>query len=109
MLPTIASDANFRYARTYRWEIEKWNVSVYPSTRCDAITEEGVCVTDETDQQQLLPADSVVIAAGMRPLSAEAEALRDCAPLFIPIGNCVRPGVIKDAIRTGFDAAMFQL
>lgn len=109
MLPAIASDANFRYARTYRWEIEKWHVNVYPSTRCDAIIEEGVCVTDETGQRRRLPADSVIIAAGMRPLSAEAEALRDCAPLFIPIGNCVRPGVVKDAIRAGFDAAMFQL
>ena len=64
---------------------------------------------DQDGKEILLPADNVVVSVGMRSLSAAAETLRDCAPLFIPIGNCVRPGVVKDAIRAGFDAAMFQL
>ncbi|MGN0968713.1 MAG: FAD-dependent oxidoreductase, partial [Oscillospiraceae bacterium] len=107
--PSIANDANFRYARTYKWEIEKWKIDVYTSTKCSAITEAGVQAVDKDGKEILLPADNVVISVGMRPLSAAAEALRDCAPLFIPIGNCVRPGVVKDAIRGGFDAAMFQI
>lgn len=109
MLPTIANDANFRYARTYKWKIDEYKIDVYTSATCHAITEHGVKVLAEGGNELLISADSVVIAAGMRPLRAQVEALRNCAPEFIPIGNCVRPGVIKDAIRAGFDAAMFQI
>ena len=107
MLPAIANDANFRYARTYKWKIEAYKIDVYTSTKCSAITEQGVEAVDQDGKDILIPADNVVISVGMRPLSAASEALRDCAPTFIPIGNCVRPGVVKDAIRAGFDAAMF--
>ena len=107
--PSIANDANFRYARTYKWEIEKWKIGVYTSTKCSAITDAGVQAVDKDGKELLIPADNVVISVGMRPLSVAAEALRDSAPVFIPIGNCVRPGVVKDAIRAGFDAAMFQI
>ena len=109
MLPSIANDANFRYARTYKWKIEEYKIDVYTSTKCKAITEEGVEAEDKDGNDILIPADNVILSVGMRPLSAASEALRDCAPIFIPIGNCVRPGVVKDAIRAGFDAAMFQI
>lgn len=107
--PSIANDANFRYARTYKWKIEEYKIAVYTATKCSAVTDAGVQAVGPDGAELLLPADNVVISVGMRPESAQAETLRDCAPLFIPIGNCVRPGVVKDAIRTGFDAAMFQI
>ena len=103
----IANDANLRYARTYRWKIKEYKINVYTSVKCSAITDEGVLAVDKDGSEILLSADTVVISVGMRPLSVAAEALRDCAPEFIPIGNCVRPGIVKDAIRAGFDAAMF--
>ena len=109
MLPSIANDANFRYARTYRWKIEEYKIDVYTSTKCKAITDAGVEAEDKDGNDILIPADNVIISVGMRPLTAQSEALRDCAPTFIPVGNCVRPGVVFDAIRAGFDAAMFQI
>lgn len=109
MLPAIANDANIRYARTYRWEIEKEKVAVYTGTKCRAITDEGVEAEGPDGETILLPADTVVLSVGMRPRAEESEALRDCAPVFIPIGNCVRPSQVQAAIRGGFDAAMYQL
>ena len=109
MLSSIANDANFRYARTYRWKIEEYKIDVYTSTKCKAITDAGVEAEDKDGNDLLIPADNVIISVGMRPLAAQSEALRDCAPIFIPIGNCVRPGVVCDAVRAGFDAAMFQI
>lgn len=106
-LPAVASDANLRYARTYRWKLEEYNIQVYTSTRCSAVTDEGVLAERADGKPILIPADDVIISVGMRPLTAQAEALRACAPVFLPIGNCVRPGTVKDAIRAGFDAAMF--
>ena len=108
MLPKIASDANFRYARTYLWKIEEKGIEVYVGTKCRGITEAGVEVTDAEGNDKLILADTVVISVGMRARESESETLRFCAPQFIPIGNCVRPGVVKDAIRAGYDAAMFM-
>ncbi|MDR3332116.1 MAG: FAD-dependent oxidoreductase [Synergistaceae bacterium] len=107
MLPKIASDANIRYSRTYPWEIEKWGVKVYTGTKCNAITDKGLDATDSEGKSLFLPADTIVISVGMRSRNDEAEVLRFCAPQFIPIGNCVRPGVVKDAIRAGYDAATY--
>jgi 2,4-dienoyl-CoA reductase-like NADH-dependent reductase (Old Yellow Enzyme family)/thioredoxin reductase len=108
MLPKIAADANFRYARTYLWKIEETGVEVYTNTKCRGITGAGVEVSDANGNDKLIPADTVIISVGMRPRESESETLRCCAPQFIPIGNCVRPGVVKDAIRAGYDAAMFM-
>jgi 2,4-dienoyl-CoA reductase-like NADH-dependent reductase (Old Yellow Enzyme family)/thioredoxin reductase len=108
MLPKIVSDANFRYARTYLWKIEETGIEVHTGAKCRGVTEAGVEVTDADGNDRLIPADTVVISVGMRPRENESETLRFCAPQFIPIGNCVRPGVVKDAIRAGYDAAMFM-
>jgi 2,4-dienoyl-CoA reductase-like NADH-dependent reductase (Old Yellow Enzyme family)/thioredoxin reductase len=108
MLPKIAADANFRYARTYLWKIEEKGVEVHTGAKCRGITAAGVEITDADGNDRLIPADTVVISVGMRPRESESETLRFCAPQFIPIGNCVRPGVVKDAIRAGYDAAMFM-
>ena len=107
MLPDIANDANFRYARTYRWEIEKYDVDVYAGTKCNSISDEGVSVTDSDNNEKVLPCDNVVISVGMRPLTADSEALRDCAPEFVPIGNCVRASQVQDAIRAGYNAGLY--
>ena len=105
----IAKDANFRYARTYVWELEKENVTVLTETRCQEIRKEGVLVRTASGKESLIKADSVILAVGLTPDTAAVESLRDCAPIFIPIGNCVKPSQVQGAIRTGFDAAYFQI
>lgn len=109
MLPKVANDANIRYARTYRWELEKERVEVRTNTRCLVVTESGVEVEGPGGEKASIPADTVVLAAGLCPLTEDSETLRDCAPIFIPIGNCVVPDQVQGAIRSGFDAATFQL
>ncbi|MBR6259561.1 MAG: hypothetical protein IKR21_05055 [Oscillospiraceae bacterium] len=83
-------------------------MTVLKNTKCLAVTEEGVSA-ETPEGEKLIPADTVVIAVGLRPNSREAEALRDCAPIFIPIGNCVAPSQVQGAIRSGYDAAAFQI
>ena len=107
-LPDIANDANIRYGRTYRWEMEKENVQVMTSTKCCEITDDGI-LAEKGGQMVQIDADVVVIAIGMRSLTQESEALRDCVDNFIVAGNVVAPGQVQQAIRAGFDAAMFQI
>ena len=106
-LPEIARDANFRYARTYSWKIKEYDIEVRTGTKCTAVTKDGVNAIGPNGDNVFIPADTVVIAIGMRPREAESESLRDCAPVFIPIGTCVKPGVVMNSIRSGYDAAMF--
>ena len=54
-----------------------------------------------------VPADTAVIAIGMRPRRDEAETFLGCAPEVRILGNCAKVGQTMDAIRAGFDAGMF--
>lgn len=74
----------------------------------DALDGCGVQVVylDADGNKQALGVDTVVIACGLRPRAAEAEALRGCAPEFRRLGDCARAGNVRDAVRDAFDAAM---
>ena len=47
----------------------------------------------------LFEADTVIHATGQRPLYAEADVLRFCAPEFYQIGDCLTPKTIHQAVR----------
>ena len=104
----VAPDANIRYARTYVWELEKEKVEVHTGTSCKAVEDNGVTCTGPDGKDFFVPADTVVIATGLIPRTDEAETLRDCAPDYVAIGNCVQPSQVMGAIRAGYDAAMFM-
>ena len=53
----------------------------------------------QTLQLKLYEADTVVYATGRRPLQAEAEALRFCAPEFHQIGDCWIARNVQHATR----------
>lgn len=61
----------------------------------------------ETGQTEVYPADTVLMAAGMKPRHAEAIKFMHCCPetnVFL-IGDCANSGEIRDAVRSAFDAA----
>lgn len=107
MAPRISGDANFRYVRTIAMEVEKCNIKTVLNVTCKAFTNDAVIGVDSQGAEVRIPADTIVISVGMRSMAAQREALRDCAPEFIPIGNVLQAGPVKLAIRGGFDAAMF--
>jgi 2,4-dienoyl-CoA reductase-like NADH-dependent reductase (Old Yellow Enzyme family)/thioredoxin reductase len=55
----------------------------------------------------LVKADTVLLAAGMRPLYSEGQSFRHSAPetdVFL-VGDCVDPGDIRSAVRSAFAVA----
>ena len=54
----------------------------------------------------LFDADTVIVAVGQTPRSGIVDALRETAPEFTAIGDCVKPQNVLKAVRTGYDAAM---
>lgn len=105
LLDDIAPDANIMHKWALMIEMEKY-VKVSAGTKCTAITDRGVKAIDGNGKEILFDADTVIIAVGMRPRSDIVDTLRDLAPECIAIGDCVKPGHILQAVRTGYDAAM---
>lgn len=75
-------------------------------TKCTRITGEGVVVMDETGAETLLPADTVIMAAGMRSDLQERNAFFGTACDVIYAGDCTgKEQSIHNATTTGFFAA----
>ena len=69
---------------------------------------EGKTVTMEKIDDHstvVIPADSVVLALGVRPRSALAESFESCCPQVHIVGDARRGGRIATAVREGFEAA----
>ena len=69
------------------------------------ITPEGVSYRDPAGQDQFLPADTVVISTGMKPLREEALAFYNSADRFALIGDCKKPATVQSAMRDAFAVA----
>ncbi len=80
-------------------------VTCYSGVRCTGITDAGMEVADGYGNTALLEADTVVLAAGMRARSAQAEQFRGLSLFFEPIGDCVTAKNVRGATRSGYDAA----
>ncbi|MBQ9890100.1 MAG: FAD-dependent oxidoreductase [Firmicutes bacterium] len=109
VLPNLAPERD-KVSRNYTMPImsainEDENVTVYASARCLEIRDKTV-VVEKSGEQIGLPADTVIISAGLKPRSALVDSLWNCAPNFRPIGDCVSPRFITDATNEGFFAAM---
>ncbi|MBW2058884.1 MAG: FAD-dependent oxidoreductase [Deltaproteobacteria bacterium] len=59
---------------------------------------------EDGTRQMRFPAETVVIALGLRPNRELAEALKDRAEVY-PIGDCVEPREALNAVWEGFDVA----
>lgn len=76
------------------------------SGRCTGVTAEGVTYVDGDGNEQFLPCDSVVMAAGMTPNRDEAAALYDPAYRLYTVGDCDRAANVQKAVRAAFSAAI---
>ena len=101
--PNTASNMLHGQAVTIKLSEEK--LPLLLSTRAEEITPAGVVCTG-SEGRSILPADTVVYAVGQRALYEETAALYDAAPLFFPVGDCVRPRNIAEANAEARSAAL---
>ena len=71
------------------------------NTRATEITEDAVIAGSYR-----FPADSVILACGMRARETESKQLAEVIPESARIGDCVCPGRIIDAVHGGYYAAL---
>ena len=82
------------------------NVRILTSTVCKEIADNGVTVGKADGSEEFIAADSVVYSAGAVSETKLVDEIWDCAPDVIPVGDCVNPRFIGDAVCEGFFAAM---
>lgn len=106
MRDDVAIDSTADHRRYLMPRLEA-HASIACGFKVTEITPQGVHAVKEDGTKAFFPADSVVIAAGLKARSEEAETLRSADYDFIMIGDCKRARNIFTAVREGFDAATF--
>lgn len=105
MRGALAPDANVRHRPILLAELRKCGVRVYLNCTGRAVTAEGV-LCETAEGERLIPAETVICAAGQRANRADADALRGAAPFVRFLGDCTRPANITQAIYQGHHAAL---
>jgi 2,4-dienoyl-CoA reductase-like NADH-dependent reductase (Old Yellow Enzyme family)/thioredoxin reductase len=105
MTDTLHADANWAVGPSLDEHLPEAGVKTITGTRCTAITDKGVQVTYKNGKTEVIPADTVILAVGMRSNAEVFQTMYNCAPEVIPVGDCIRPGTIRQASRTGYFTA----
>jgi len=105
MLEKMAPDAPYLHWLGLMKELEK-SVKLETSVKCTKINEDGVYAVNEKGGELFYPADTVVLAVGLKPRTEIVESLRNCAPDFSVIGDCFEPATVMEAIHGGYFSAM---
>jgi pyruvate/2-oxoglutarate dehydrogenase complex dihydrolipoamide dehydrogenase (E3) component len=106
MTDTLAADDPMRHRKSLLVLLEAAeNLTIRTQTRCTGRTAQGVTCQRE-GVESAIPADTVIIAAGLRGRTQAAEQFRSCAPEFVAVGDCSRAGNVKNAMKTAYYAAI---
>ena len=105
MAPRLGNGGNLLQGQSVMLELLRLKIPVEVNTRGLEITKDGV-VAEKDGGQTLFAADTVVSAAGRRPLYEAADALRFLAPEFHQIGDCLAAKNIYEATRAGYNIAV---
>ena len=105
MTDTAAREANRLHAKALRLAIRERGVKIRTGTQCCAVEDGGILVKGPDGQSEKLNADTVVYCVGMRSNSDVYQQLYDCAPEVYRVGDCIRPGTVREALLTGYYTA----
>ena len=88
-------------------EIMKNGGAIAKGKKLVSIGEGEVTVEDtKTGEQTAIPADTVVLAMGVRANRPDIDAFREAYPgKVVLVGDSARPGQIYDALHSGHDRA----
>lgn len=104
MKDALAKDAPYIHWRHLLQKLEE-SVRSYCSATVLSVEEEGVKIRNAQGEEQLLEADTVLIAAGMKANSAKYDPWSELVDEMIFIGDSRKAGKILEAMRTGYCAA----
>ena len=101
----IAKEAFCMPRKAIKDELEKRGINVITGAECKEIME-GIVKYTADGTEHTIPADTAVLALGMKSL--DATALKNACgskPVYM-IGDCERPGNVAKSVKDGYNAAM---
>ena len=104
MAPEIAQDMIIINRITLLRQLAEAGVRILTGHTVTAIDDTGLSATGPGGEEVHLDADTVLAAFGVRPNTALPEALAG-RPGVVPVGDCVTPAKVGEAINAGFLAA----
>lgn len=106
MASELAAQGNMLYKIALRHKMdEAKTLHVMIETGCQEITAEGVKVKTKEGEEVFLPADTVIIATGVRANKAVAESFYGIVPQTYMVGDCEKPRKIQEATLEGYTIA----
>jgi 2,4-dienoyl-CoA reductase-like NADH-dependent reductase (Old Yellow Enzyme family)/thioredoxin reductase len=110
MLSKIGLDIGLTFRLAYWRKIPLLGIQVYTEAKLFEVRENGVNVVMKLEMEHLerkgdellfIPADTVVLAVGLRPERTLMKELEGKIPKVYEVGDCVEPLKIIDAIHEG--------
>lgn len=107
MTPAILNGANIPFLNNVALKLllEKNNVKILTSTRLKAVTDQGAVVTNTDQTDELLPADNVVISAGMVSRQSFASSLIGKGFDVFEIGDGQKVGNVYTVTKSAYEIA----
>ena len=106
MTGELAVQGNMLYKIGLRHKMrEAETLHVMLEAGCREITADGVRVEDKEGREVILPADTVIIATGVRADRKTAESFYGITPQTYMIGDCEKPRKIQEATMEGYTIA----
>ena len=85
----------------FGWLSEK-GVTMMTGVNYQGITGKGLSVINGEGRTLTIEADTIVTATPLKPNTGLLKALEGVVPEVYPIGDCVEPRLIIDAVADGF-------
>lgn len=104
MLAADSTKIHYRSMFREAWEAEP-NFTGIVNARVTAVDADGVRYVDPEGAEHVVPADTVVVSAGMKAKTDEALAFYGTAPEFYMTGDCERAATVQQAMRSAFAVA----
>ena len=105
MTKWLAANSQISERMSLEEYMELNHVKALTETTCTRITDKGVHVMTKDGRESFIDADTIIVSAGSRSLTAECEKFADAAFDVINVGDCESVGTIRTAIESGWDAA----
>lgn len=101
MLDSICSDMDVFCKETVLYTLEKNGVRLCPSCRVEEITDTEVRIFNlKEEKEEVLKADTVILAGGLKPNGQEAFSGKSYR--VVRIGDAAQAGKIKDAVYSAY-------
>ena len=105
MAPRLSNDLNMMSHAALDRLVKEFDLDVRTNTKVKSVEDDGVHIIGADGNEQVLAADTVISAFGLRKLSAYAEAVRARFGWRTRvIGDCDKVGRIGTAVRGGYFA-----